>query len=122
MKGIILAAGMGKRLGKLTESVTKGQVAFGGVSLIIKLLNQIRESGLIEEVVIVTGYQQSNLKNHISTLFQGLKITYLENPVYDSTNNIYSLYLAKQILEQNDRYSEKASFMNLRKKWLKTTG
>ena len=102
MKGIILAAGMGKRLGKLTENVTKGQVAFGGVSLIIKMLNQIRESGFIEEVIIVTGYQQSNLINHISTQFQGLKITYLENPVYDSTNNIYSLYLAKHILEEND--------------------
>ena len=102
MKGIILAAGMGNRLGKLTENATKGQVAFGGVSLIVRLLCQIREAGVFDEVIIVAGYQKSNLMDHISTSFQGLKVTYLENPIYDSTNNIYSLYLAKHILEEND--------------------
>ena len=102
MVGIILAAGMGQRLGKLTESTTKGQLSFGNNSLIIRLLEQIKRTEVFEEVIIVVGYQKENLIDHINGSFQGLKVSFVANDIFDETNNIYSLYLAKHFLTASD--------------------
>lgn len=102
MKGIVLAAGMGQRLGKLTKNSTKGQVKMGEESLILRLLNQIKETNAFDEVIIVIGHQGQNLKDHISKNFDGLKISFIENTIFDSTNNIYSLFLARHKLTASD--------------------
>ena len=93
MQAIILAAGMGKRLGELTRNNTKCMVKVNGTSLIDRILTQLSLLDL-SKVIIVIGYKGDLLRNYIGHKYKGLKIEYIENPVYDKTNNIYSLSLA----------------------------
>lgn len=105
MQAIILAAGMGKRLGDLTQNHTKCMVKVNGVTLIERLLHQLEEvrtPEALSRIVIVTGYEGQKLKEYIATLGVKRPIEYVDNPIYASTNNIYSLYLAKDyLLEEN---------------------
>ena len=101
MQAIILAAGMGKRLKKLTQNNTKCMVKVNGVSLIERMLRQI-EAQHLSRVVIVVGYEGQKLIDYIATLGIQTPIVYIENPIYDKTNNIYSLALAKDWLCKED--------------------
>lgn len=101
MQAIILAAGMGKRLGELTQGNTKCMVKVNGIPLIDRMLTQLSKLAL-SRVIIVIGYKGENLKNYVGNEYKGLKIEYINNPVYDTTNNIYSLSLAKEELQKED--------------------
>ena len=102
MQAIILAAGMGKRLGELTKDNTKCMVSVNGVRLIDRMLTQLSALQL-NRVVIVVGYQGENLIRHIGDRYDDrLKIEYIHNPIYDKTNNIYSLGLAKAQMQEDD--------------------
>ena len=102
MQAIILAAGMGRRLGEYTKDNTKCMLPVNGVRLIDRLLTQLSKLEL-NRVVIVVGYQRQNLIDYIGHRYDGqLKIEYVENPIYDKTNNIYSLALAKDKLQEDD--------------------
>ncbi len=101
MQAIILAAGMGRRLGEFTRNNTKCMLEVNGVRLIDRLLGQLSRFDL-KRVVIVVGYERENLKSYLGEEYKGLKIEYVENPIYDKTNNIYSLSLAKQQLIEDD--------------------
>ena len=101
MQAIILAAGMGKRLKELTQNNTKCMVKVNGVSLIDRMLHQI-EKQHVNRIVIVVGYEGQKLKEYIKTLGISTPIYYIDNPIYDKTNNIYSLALAKDCLCEDD--------------------
>ena len=102
MQAIILAAGMGRRLGELTRDNTKCMVSVNGERLIDRLLGQLAQQQL-SRVVIVVGYKGQQLRDYLGHRYDGcLNIEYVENPVYDRTNNIYSLALAKEQLQQDD--------------------
>ena len=102
MQAIILAAGMGKRLGEYTKDNTKCMLPVNGVRLIDRVLTQLSTLHL-NRVVIVVGYKGQNLKNHIGNRYDDiLQIEYINNPIYDKTNNIYSLALAKDKLQEDD--------------------
>lgn len=102
MQAIILAAGMGRRLGELTSNNTKCMVKVNGVALIDRLLGQLTKLNL-DRVILVIGYKGENLKEHIGDRYDGaLNIEYIENAIYDQTNNIYSLALAKNELQDDD--------------------
>lgn len=101
MQAIILAAGMGKRLKELTQSNTKCMVKVNGVTLIDRMLHQIERLHL-SRIVIVVGYEGQKLIDYIGTLDIRTPIEYINNPVYDKTNNIYSLALAKNWLCSDD--------------------
>lgn len=101
MQAIILAAGMGKRLKELTKDNTKCMVKVNGVTLIERMLRQIERQN-VSRIVIVIGYEGRKLADYIDTLDIQTPIVYINNPVYDKTNNIYSLYLAKDWLCQED--------------------
>ena len=102
MQAIILAAGMGRRLGELTQHNTKCMVSVNGQTLIDRLLCQLAQQQL-SRVVVVVGYQAQALKDHLGHRYDGrLNIEYVENPIYDRTNNIYSLALAKEQLQEDD--------------------
>lgn len=101
MQAIILAAGMGKRLKQLTQNNTKCMVKVNGIPLIDRTLGQLETFGL-SRIVIVTGYEGQNLTDHIKTLDTKTPIVYVDNPIYDKTNNIYSLYLARDYLVKED--------------------
>lgn len=102
MQAIILAAGMGRRLGEYTKDNTKCMLPVNGVRLIDRLLGQLSNLHL-NRVVIVVGYKGQNLINYIDNNYEGrLNIEYVNNPIYDKTNNIYSLALAKDKLKEDD--------------------
>lgn len=92
---------MGRRLGKLTKGNTKCMVKVNGIPLIDRTLTQLSVLPL-SKVIIVIGYQGEKLKNHIGHEYKGLKIEYINNPIFDKTNNIYSLSLAKEELQRDD--------------------
>lgn len=105
MQAVILAAGMGKRLGELTRNNTKCMVKVNGVTLIERLLHQLENVAKargLRKVVIVIGYEGQKLKDYIDSLNISVPIEFVENPIYATTNNIYSLYLAKDYLVQDD--------------------
>lgn len=101
MQAIILAAGMGKRLKELTANNTKCMVKVNGVSLIQRMLEQL-DKRYLSRIVIVVGYRGQDLIDYIGTLGINTPITYINNPIYDKTNNIYSLALAKDWLRKED--------------------
>ena len=102
MQAVILAAGMGKRLKELTQDNTKCMVKINGVTLIERMLRQIDRHNL-SKIVIVIGYEGQKLVDYISTL-KNIKtpIVYVDNPIYNKTNNIYSLSLAQDYLCEED--------------------
>lgn len=101
MQAIILAAGMGKRLKQLTNNNTKCMVKVNGVTMIERMLSQLDKLNL-SNITVVVGYKGKELQEYISSLNIKTKINYVENEIYDKTNNIYSLYLARHCLLQED--------------------
>ena len=102
MQAIILAAGMGRRLGDYTKDNTKCMVPVNGVRLIDRLLGQLAKQDL-QRVIIVVGYKGEELRKYIGNRYDNqIKIEFAENPVYDKTNNIYSLAIVKDKLQEDD--------------------
>lgn len=101
MKAIILAAGMGSRLKTLTKDNPKCMVKVNGKTLIERVLSQLDNCNL-EEIILVLGYKKYILKEYIDNLGIETKISYIDNDIYDKTNNIYSLYMAKEEMLKND--------------------
>lgn len=102
MQAIILAAGMGRRLGKYTRDNTKCMLPVNGVRLIDRMLEQLCKLNLTR-LVMVVGYKGQELIDYIGDRYENrLHIEYAENPVYDKTNNIYSLALVKDKMMEDD--------------------
>lgn len=101
MQAIILAAGMGKRLKQLTQNNTKCMVKVNGIPMINRTLSQLDRLSL-SRIVIVVGYEGEKLTDHIRTLDVKTPVVFVENPIYNKTNNIYSLFLAKDYLLKED--------------------
>ena len=101
MQAIILAAGMGKRLGELTKTNTKCMIKVNGQTLIDRMMKQLVQLRL-SRVVLVIGFEGKKLKKYIQDQNYNVPITFVINPIYNTTNNIYSLYLAKKYLEEDD--------------------
>ena len=93
---------MGRRLGELTKENTKCMVPVNGVTLIDRLLGQLSVLEL-NRVIIVVGYQGQKLIDYIGNRYDDkLKIEFADNPIYDKTNNIYSLSIVKDKLQEDD--------------------
>lgn len=101
MQAVILAAGMGRRLGELTGDNTKCMLEVNGVKLIDRALECLAEHNL-SRIVLVVGYKRENVMRYVGNSYKGIEVVYVENPIYDKTNNIYSLYLAKDYLVAED--------------------
>lgn len=101
MQAIILAAGMGRRLGAYTKDNTKCMVPVNGVRLIDRLLGQLSKLSL-QRVIMVVGYKGQELRNYIGERYADLHVEFAENPIYDKTNNIYSLSLVKDKMQEDD--------------------
>lgn len=101
MKAIILAAGMGSRLKELTNNIPKCMIEVNGESLIKRLL-KILIKYKVNDVVLVVGYKSEVLIDYISKLELDIKVTYIYNKEYNTTNNIYSLFLAKPEILKED--------------------
>jgi len=94
VKGVILAAGISSRLRPLTDTTPKCLLSIGGETILGWTLNNLTACG-VRDVVIVGGYLEDQLRSYVSGHFAGLRVEFLTNDVYASTNNIYSLWLTK---------------------------
>jgi len=94
MKGVILAAGVASRLHPFTLTRPKCLLPIGGSTLLGRTLDNLEAAG-VRDVVIVTGYLEDQIRRYIGEGFPQLRVTFITNEVYASTNNIYSLWLAK---------------------------
>jgi len=94
MKALILAAGMAQRLRPLTNDTPKCLLKIGERSLLQRSMDALIANG-VEEFVIVTGYLREMIEGFVAKQYPNLKVTFIHNEIYDSTNNIYSLWLAR---------------------------
>lgn len=94
MKAIILAAGMASRLRPLTDTTPKCLLKIGERSLLQRSIDALISNG-IKEIVIVTGYLHNQIEDFVKQQYPNVNISFIHNEVYDSTNNIYSLWLAR---------------------------
>ncbi|MDO4949957.1 MAG: aminotransferase class I/II-fold pyridoxal phosphate-dependent enzyme [Bacteroidales bacterium] len=101
MQAIILAAGMGKRLGEYTRDNTKCMLEVNGIRLIDRTLEHLHRLR-VSRVVLVVGYKNQNVKDYVGHDYKGTPIVYVDNDIYDKTNNIYSLFLAKDFLQEDN--------------------
>ncbi len=101
MKAIILAAGVASRLRPLTDGTPKCLLPIGNTNILALTLTNLQHNG-IKDVIIVTGYLQEQIINFVQKNFHDIRIQFIHNEVYDSTNNIYSLWLAKKELENEN--------------------
>lgn len=93
MKALILAAGFGKRLQPVTNTIPKSMVEVNGTPLLENALNNLTSLG-ITDIGIVVGHMADYIREHIGNEWNGAKISYYENARYLETNNIVSLYNA----------------------------
>lgn len=101
MQAIILAAGMGRRLGEFTSDNTKCMLKVNGVRLIDRMLEQLGKLNL-SRIVIVIGYEGEKLKNYLEQNYPSWPLVFVRNGVYDKTNNIYSLWLARGYMAEQE--------------------
>ncbi len=101
MQAVILAAGMGKRLGEKTRDNTKCMLEVSGIRLIDRTLEHLHAVG-VDRIVLVVGYKGDKVRSHVGSLYKGIPVEYVENGIYDRTNNIYSLFLARDYLLEED--------------------
>lgn len=101
MKAVILAAGIASRLRPLTDDTPKCLLKVGEKNILELTINNIIANNIVE-IIIVTGYLQEKIKNFVSNKYPGLNVTFIYNELYDSTNNIYSLWLTKESLSGDE--------------------
>lgn len=101
MQAMILAAGLGRRLGEVTKNLAKCMIEVGEQTLMARILKQL-DARHFSRIVIVVGWQAKTLCKHIASCNAQTPIVFVENPIFDKTNNIYSLSLAQNYLKEED--------------------
>ena len=97
MIGVILAAGMAKRLRPLTDEKPKCLLEVGGKTLLQRTVDAMISAG-IKEFVVVTGYRENMIREFLTARYPQYTINFIDNPDYEHNNNIFSLWLAMEKL------------------------
>lgn len=98
MKALILAAGLGTRLAPITNDRPKSLVAVNGKPILMKQIENLYENG-ITDITIVSGYKASILEKEVHELYPEIKL--IESVDYATTNNMYSAYIAREVIGDN---------------------
>ncbi len=101
MQAIILAAGKGERLRPLTDTIPKCMVKVKDKPLIFHILDHLASTGKIHEVIIVCGYMANVIEENVGNSYKGMSINYIENKKYETTNNVYSLYMVGHRIKED---------------------
>ena len=101
MQAIILAAGMGKRLREYTKDCTKCMVSVGNKKLIDRTIEALKQAN-IHRLIMVIGYEADKLEKYLRETVSDMELVFIYNKDYAHTNNIYSLYLAREELVKDD--------------------
>lgn len=96
---VLLAAGLGSRLAPLTDAVPKCMVAVAGVPILGRLVRCLDRLGF-ERLVVVTGYKSELIRDYLGETFGGIAVEYVVSPVFETTNNIYSLWLVRDLIDE----------------------
>lgn len=96
---LLLAAGLGSRLNPLTKKIPKCLTEVNGISILERLVLNLKKLGF-KKLVIVTGHGEQHIRAFLGTEFENLKIEYIFSSLYKETNNIYSLWLAREIINE----------------------
>jgi len=96
---LLLAAGLGSRLAPFTDAVPKCMVPVTGVPILGRLARGLDRLGF-ERLVVVTGYKSDVIRDYLGESFGGVSIEYVVSPVFETTNNIYSLWLARDLIDE----------------------
>ena len=96
--GVILAAGMAKRLRPLTDKCPKCLLAVGERTLLQRTVDAMMKAG-INELVVVTGYKAKMIRDFLTAHYPSLTIHFIDNPDYAHNNNIFSLWLTRPFTE-----------------------
>lgn len=104
MKAVILAAGIGSRLRPLTNEIPKCMVEVNGTKIIEKQIKNLLKNN-INDILVIVGYKQEKIRKYLQENFSFVKI--IENKKYLETNNMYSMSLAKEFIN-----NESFIFMN----------
>jgi len=97
MKSIILAAGIGSRLSPITSEKPKALIEINGKPILSYMINSLRKFG-INNIVICVGYKSEQIVNFCKKNYPRIKFTFVKNRDFNTTNNMYSLYLARKHL------------------------
>jgi choline kinase len=101
MKGVILAAGVASRLRPLSNNTPKCLLHVGQKSILERTIDNLVDNG-IDEVIIGTGYKEEMIRDFIKVSYPSLMVQYVYNELYETTNNIYSLWLTRKHLLDSD--------------------
>lgn len=101
MQALMLAAGMGRRMGKHTATIAKCMIEVGGRTLLERAVDALQEAG-VQRFVMVVGWESEKLIDYIRSHIHGMEFEFIYNDDYAITNNIYSLYLAREKLLEDD--------------------
>jgi choline kinase len=96
---LLLAAGLGSRLAPLTDAVPKCLVSMSGVPILERLVRSLDCHGF-ERLVIVTGFKAEMIREYLGESFGGIAIEYVVSPLFETTNNIYSLWLTRHLIDE----------------------
>ncbi len=96
---LLLAAGTGSRLSPLTDKSPKCLVSVNEISILERLIHALQVHNF-KRLVVVVGHQGDCIRNFLGTRAGGMEISYITSPLYKTTNNIYSLWLARKIIEE----------------------
>ncbi|NOR46455.1 MAG: NTP transferase domain-containing protein [Methanosarcinaceae archaeon] len=96
---LLLAAGKGSRLYPLTHDTPKCLTMVHEASILERLVTNLSKQGF-KRLVVVTGYQEKSIREFLGTQACGMKIDYIFSPLYETTNNIYSLWMAREIINE----------------------
>ena len=96
---LLLAAGTGSRLYPLTEEAPKCLTIVNGMSIIERLISNLKQNGF-KRLVVVTGHLKKHIMDFLGNQIGGIKIEYVFSPLYKTTNNIYSLWMARKIINE----------------------
>jgi choline kinase len=98
--GLVLAAGVGKRLAPLTDDRPKGLIELGGRSILARLLDGLHAAG-VDETALVVGYRQEMIRSALGGSHRGMPLRYLENPAYTRGPRL-SLWTGRAALQRDD--------------------
>jgi histidinol-phosphate/aromatic aminotransferase/cobyric acid decarboxylase-like protein/choline kinase len=98
MHALILAAGVGRRMRPLTDVQHKSLLPVAGIPILDRIIDDLHGRD-ITDITIVTGYMRDELVRHVSGRFPELTVRYIHNERYDTTNNIFSMALAFEVMD-----------------------
>ncbi len=97
---VFLLAGRGSRINRYTENIPKCLIEIGGKPVLHTMLDKLERRG-VKKTILVIGYLGNNIIESIGSSWGAMEIVYVENKIWETTNNIYSLFLASNMIKDN---------------------